>query len=576
MAAALGTHRTLPRSGPRRLVRPGAGPREDQQGAASAAREVLCPAGRGRGLTVALTPKAIRDSATGADTSAARASPWGALRYRTFRLLWIATVVSNVGGWMFSAASGWLMTSLNPDPLVVSLVQVATSLPLFLFGLPAGALADMVDRRRLILALEILTSIFSAVFAALVALHRVNPQLLLWFTFLLGVLNAVETPAWQAITPQLVPGAALSSAVAVNSIGVNISRVIGPALAGVVILSLGIAMPFWLDAVSNAGVIAVIFWWHAPSRRAIALPAEHLVSAAGFFVFASSYWALLPVLARTQLHGGPTLYGLLLGAIGAGSVAGAGVMPALNRRLGPDGLVVCGSLSTALALVSFALAGSAPLAVAACLIAGFGWICALATLNVSAQAALPDWVRGRGLAIYVTVFFGMMSLGSLIWGLIATRLGLPAAHLLAAATALLVTPLTRSWKLRTGPAADLTPCMHWPEPVRSPGVEDDAGPVLVTIEYAVAAPNRAAFLAALRPLARQRRRSGAFAWGIFEDTAHADRFVETFLVDSWLEHLRQHQRVTVADRAMEERVWALTSAQPRITHFIAAQLPEGR
>jgi len=226
--------------------------------------------------------------------------------------------------------------------------------------------------------------------------------------------------------------------------------------------------------------------------------------------------------------------------------------------------------------VLFALAGSAPLAVAACLIAGFGWICALATLNVSAQAALPEWVRGRGLAIYVTVFFGTMSLGSLVWGLIANRLGLPAAHFLAAATALLVTPLTRSWKLRSGPAADLTPCMHWPEPVRPPGLEDDAGPVLVTIEYAVPAANRAAFLAALRPLARQRRRSGAFAWGIFQDVARADRFLETFLVDSWLEHLRQHERVTVADSALEDRVRGLTSAEPRITHFVAAELPEGR
>jgi MFS family permease len=534
---------------------------------------------------------------TTTQTQASPVSPWGALRYPVFRQLWIATVVSNVGGWMSSAASGWLMTSLNPDPLVVSLVQVATSLPLFLFGLPAGALADMIDRRRLILALEILTSIFSAVFAVLVSLQRVNPQLLLLFTFLLGVLNAVETPAWQAIVPQLAPGPALSSAVAVNSVGVNISRVLGPALTGIVILSFGIAMPFWLDAVSNAGVIAVIFWWRAPSRSAVALPAERLwsairvgvryarydrslratlVRAAGFFVFASAYWALLPVLARTQLRGGPTLYGLLLGAIGAGSVAGAFAMPRLNRRLGPDGLVVFGSVCTALALVLFALASTAPLAVAACLIAGVGWICALATLNVSAQAALPEWVRGRGLAMYVTVFFGMMSLGSLIWGLIANRLGLPAAHFLAAATALLVIPLTRRWRLRTGPAADLTPCMHWPEPVRSPDVRDDAGPVLVTVEYTVAAANRAAFLAALRPLARQRRRSGAFAWGIYEDAAHADRFLETFLVDSWLEHMRQHGRVTVADSALEERVFGLTSAKPRVTHLIAAQLPQGR
>jgi MFS family permease len=541
-------------------------------------------------LTISLT-----HPATHPEPAAPAASPWSALRYRVFRLLWSATVVSNVGSWMYSAASGWLMTSLNADPLVVSLVQVATSLPLFLFGLPAGALADMVDRRRLILWLEILTSLLSGVFAALIALGHVTPQLLLFFIFLVGILNALETPAWQAIVPQLVPRTALASAVAVNSIGVNISRVLGPALAGLVILSLGIAMPFWLDAVSNAGVILVILTWRESQRPAHALPAERLwsaiqvgvrytrydrqlratlVRAAGFFLFASAYWALLPVLARTQLNGGPTLYGVLLGAIGAGSVGGAIVMPRIHRHLGADGLVVCGGLATAVAMALFAFSRTPPLALLACLIAGFGWISALATLNVSAQAALPEWVRGRGLAVYVTVFFGTMSLGSLVWGFVANRIGLPGAHLLAAAGALVMVPLTMRWKLGSGPAADLTPSMHWPEPLRSATVSDDAGPVLVTVQYQVAAENRAAFLAGIRRLARQRRRSGAFAWGIFEDAAHPHSFLETFLVDSWLEHRRQHERVTKADRAVEERVWSLTSAEPRVTHYVAPRMPE--
>jgi MFS family permease len=207
------------------------------------------------------------------------AGAWSALRYRAFRFLWIATVVSNIGSWMYSAASGWLMTSLSPSPLVVSLVQVATSLPLFLFALPAGALADMIDKRRFILTLEILTTLFSALFALLVTRHMVNPQALLLFTFLVGILGALETPAWQAIVPMLVPQQALPSAIASNSVGVNISRVIGPALAGFIILSFGIAAPFWLDAVSNIGVIGVILWWRAPVRAAHALPAEQLTGA---------------------------------------------------------------------------------------------------------------------------------------------------------------------------------------------------------------------------------------------------------------------------------------------------------
>src|SRR5579863_1709718 len=258
----------------------------------SAARAVCSPAwnttARSHSSARCTTCRAVGSSCSADERAAARgvstpaAAPVAAasaLHYQVFRWLWIATVVSNVGTWMYNAASGWLMTSLNPSPLVVSLVQVATSLPLFLLALPAGAFADILDKRRLIVALEMLTSVFSAVFALLVTLHAVTPALLLLFTFLVGVLGALEMPAWQAIVPLLVPQSALSSAVASNSVGVNISRVIGPALCGMIILGLGIAAPFWLDALSNAGVIAVILWWRPPLRPARSLPPEHFLSA---------------------------------------------------------------------------------------------------------------------------------------------------------------------------------------------------------------------------------------------------------------------------------------------------------
>jgi MFS family permease len=527
-----------------------------------------------------------------AEVAVPAASPWSALRYSVFRWLWVATLVSNVGSWMYNAASGWLMTSLDPSPLVVSLVQVANSLPLFLFALPAGALADMIDKRRLILALEILISVASGLFAVLVTLQAVTPAVLLLFTFLAGILAALETPAWQSIVTLLVPPPALSSAVAVNSIGINISRVIGPALAGAIILAFGIAAPFWLDAVSNLGVIAVIFGWCPPANPARALPAEHLTSAlriglryvrynrqlratlaraVGFFLFASAYWALLPVLAHNQLRGGPTLYGVLLGAIGAGAVGGAFILPKIKGKSGADGVVMLGEAGTALALLLFGLAQQAWVAVLACLIAGICWIAVLASLNVSAQMTLPEWVRGRGLATYVTVFFGTMTVGSALWGLVADRLGLPLAHDLAAAGALLALFLTRRWRLHSAPAADLTPSMHWPEPVLAEAVEADAGPVLVTVEYHVSPENRAALLAALARLARQRRRDGAYRWDVFQDTAHPERILETFLLDSWLEHLRQHQRVTRGDRIVEEQVRRLAREVPRVTHYIAAE-----
>jgi len=521
----------------------------------------------------------------------APASPWSALRQRVFRWLWIATVVSNVGSWLYNAASGWLMTELDPDPFIVSLVQVADTLPLFLFALPAGALADLTDKRRFILVLEILTTVLCAVFAALVGLERVTPLSLLGFVFLVGTLGAVETPAWQAITPLLVPKASLSSAIALNSIGVNISRVIGPALAGLIILSAGIAAPFWLNAVSNLGVIAVLLWWQPPARRVRDLPPEHfsaavraglryaryhgalraaLGRAVGFFLSASAYWALLPVLARTQLHGSATLYGVLLATLGAGAVGGAMFLPRLRVRLGADRLVTLGELGTAVALVLFAIAHGAPLALLACLLAGGSWITALAVLNVAAQLALPDWVRARGLAVYATVFFGAMSAGSACWGFVGAHLGLPAAHLLAAAAALLAIPLTRRWRLQSGAEPDLTPSSHWPAPVLAQPVENDAGPVLVSIDYRIDPKDREAFLAALTRLARTRRRDGGYSWGVFQDTAHPGRFVETYLVDSWLEHMRQHERVTRADQAIEDRVRSFTREEPRVSHLISA------
>src|SRR6516162_2051666 len=531
-------------------------------------------------------------TASAAPVHAGALPAWGAMRYPVFRWLWLATVVSNIGTWIYNAASGWLMTSLNPSPLIVSLVQVANSLPLFLFALPAGALADVIDKRRLILALEILTLLFSALFALLVTLHVVGAALLLVFIFLLGTLAAFETPAWYAIVPLLVPPAALSSAVAVNSVGINISRVVGPAVTGFIILGLGIAAPFWLDAFSNAGVIAVLLMWRPPAATVSGLPAERLggalrtgvryarynrplratlVRAVGFFLFASAYWALLPLVTRTQLQGGAALYGTLLAAIGAGAVGGAFALPRLHARLGSDGVVVLGEAGTAAALVLFGLAHQPWVAVVACLLAGTSWIAALAILNVSAQTVLPDWVRGRGLAVYVTVFFGTLTVGSALWGLAAEHLGLGPAHYLAAGGALIALWATRRWKLRSGLAVDLTPSMHWPPPVLAAGLDKEAGPVLVTVEYHVAPENREAFLAALVPLASQRQRNGAYDWNVFQDTSQPERMIETFLSDSWLDHLREHGRVTRADRAVEEQVKRLAREPPRITHYIAVR-----
>ena len=513
-----------------------------------------------------------------------------------FSVIWSATVVANIGTWMYSAATGWLMTTLSSDPLTVSLVQVAASLPIVLFALPAGAMADIFDKRLLLVAFEIMVTFVSVIFAFLVWSSEVTPVTLLVFTFLIGTCGALTAPAWQSIVPHLVPQSDLGAAIAANSVGINISRAIGPTVGGVLTASLGIAAPFWIDAVSNLGVIGALIWWR-PARNTKRLQTEHLGSAVriglghawhnpnlrstlwrtlGFALFASAYWALLPLVARNQLEGGPDLYGILLGGIGAGAIGGAFVLPRVKEMLGPDRLVQAASLGTSIALILFGCANNVQTALAASLIAGVSWIAALSTLNVSAQLALPEWVRGRGLSLYITVLFGALTLGSGLWGAVAASLNLTLAHLIAAAGAIIVVPLTLRWKLHAGTGADLTPSMHWPPPVTAYDVALDTGPVLVTVEYHIEPENRDKFLVELERVGNERRRDGAYRWGLFEDTGESGRFLETFLLSSWLEHLLQHERVTKTDRVAQDAAEEFQiKGPPVVTHLIAA-IPHDR
>ena len=519
-------------------------------------------------------------------------SPWRPFHYSTFTVLWTVTVVSNIGTWMQNAAAGWLMTGLNPDPLVVSLVQVATLLPMFLFGLPAGALADIIDRRRLLLVVQISAAFIIAILSVLVWTGKVTPFTLLVFTFLAGMSAALISPAWQAIVPQLVPRQDLAAAVTLNGVGVNVSRALGPALAGLIIAVLGLAAPFFLNAISYIGVIVALIWWREHKSSTSHLPAERflsaiqigfgharhnrhlratLIRAAGFFTFASAYWALLPLVARNQVASGPQLYGILLGVIGAGSVGGGFALLWLKSLLGADRLVAAGTIGTAIAMILFGLARHPAAAIVASLIAGISWITVIATINVSAQVALPEWVRGRGLAVFATVMFGCMSLGSGLWGQVATMIGLPLTHFIAAAIVLTAIPLLWRWKLQTGADVDLMPSMHWPTPVLRQEINVNKGPALVSIEYRIKSQHREAFLNALQRLSHQRRRDGAYAWSVFEDAAEEGRFLEIFLMDSWLEHLRQHERVTHADRALQNAVYGFhVQGTPKVTHFISA------
>lgn len=513
-------------------------------------------------------------------------------KYRVFSILWIATLLSNIGTWMFNVTSGWLMTMLSPSPFMVSLVQVATSLPIFLFALPAGALGDMFDRRTLLLITQIASALIMILFAGLLEAGQNNILILLFFTFLSGASAAFSNPAWQAIIPALIPKESLQPAIALNGVSINIARAIGPALGGFILMSLGAAATVMLNGLSFVIVIAALVWWRTkPVSNSDLLPREQLVGAmrAGvrfalcsqalrytlirtlaFFTFASAYWALLPLVAKELLDGGPSLYGLLLTALGAGALIGAVWLPRLKQQFSMSQSVALGTIGTALAMALFAYGQSAWLGMGAGVIAGVSWIIVLSALTVSTQLSLPDWVRARGMAIFQMIFFGAMTLGSLVWGQVASYIGLRQALIGAALCALLGIVLTWRFKLNLDELRDHTPSGHWPKPEIMTSMDYDRGPVLVTLEYLIDEADQERFSHLMREMGIIRRRDGAAQWGFFEDVNKPGHFIELFTVESWAAHLRQHSRVSAADKALQDKISALHQGQekPRVIHAI--------
>ena len=514
----------------------------------------------------------------------------GPFGHRAFTVLWCATVASNIGTWMHDVGAAWLMTELSPSPLLVASVQAATTLPVFLCALFAGAIADLVDRRKLLLSINVVLGVAAAIFALLVHLGWVTPLVLLGFTLIFGTGAAFIAPAWQAIVPSLVPRAELSSAVALNSMGINVSRAIGPAFAGFLIVAAGIAYPFAVNALSFFGIIAALLWWSPPPRQDEGLLRERmggairaglhyaafsptfrttLLRAICFFLFASCFWAMLPLVARTVLAGGPSLYGLLMAAVGVGAVCGAFLISRLTRWLGVNGMVTAGTLGMIATLGVTASGTSQELAVVASLIAGFSWIMVLSTLNVSAQTALPDWVRARGLSIYLTVFFGSMTAGSLLWGQVASLTSIPIALMAAGATGILLLLIALRAPLAKNDGSTLAPSMHWPEPVLSSATVPD-GPVVIQVEYRVPPENEAAFRDLMQDLAKSRRRGGGYRWELMVDAAEPTHFVESWHETSWLDHQRHHQRVSVEDQQLQERIadQLMADTQPVVRHWV--------
>ncbi len=509
-------------------------------------------------------------------------------------MLWIASIFSNIGSWMHEVGAGWLMTSLAPSPLMVALVQAATTSPVFLLALPAGALADIVDRRRYLIATQVWMMIVAAILGVLTLTGLTTAPLLLVFTFALGMGTAMMMPAWGAVTPELVPRAELHAAIGLNTIGMNVSRAIGPALAGLIIATAGPGVVFILNAISFLAVIAALKSWQRPARES-ELPAERLFGAVraglryarhspelravltrgvAFFVFASASWALLPLIVRQELNSGPGTYGLFLACVGIGAIGGALLLPHVRGRVSRDRIVAGATVLYTLAMLALAHSGNVYAAGAAMLVTGVAWLSVVSSLMTATQTALPGWVRARGLAFFWVAFTGGMAAGSALWGQIASWIGIPAALTVAAVGAL--AGIAATWQYRIGlhDVADLSPSLHWATPMMADELEMDSGPVMVTVEYRIDPARIHEFSQIMHSIRRVRRRDGAFMWELFNDIEDPGRFVECFMVESWLEHLRQHERVTVADRDVSEkaRAFHLGSEPPKVTHLVAGSI----
>lgn len=519
-----------------------------------------------------------------------RSSAFAPLRQITFAVIWMATILGNTGSFIRDVSSSWLVIELGGGPAVVAMIQAAGTLPVFLLAIPAGVLADILDRRKFLTIVQLCMGTLSAFLVFLSHTGALSIPILIAVTFLGGTCSALVGPAWQAIVPELVPAADMKNAVSLNSLGVNIARAIGPAAGGLILASLGAAVAYGADVASDVLVVAALLWWRRRASTENALPEKFLgafraglrytrasrplhvvlLRTVTFFVFASCLWALLPLVARNVLHGDAGFYGVLLGAVGVGAILGALVLPPLRRRWSTDRLMLASAMLSAIVMATLATAPPKAVALLALLMLGTAWITALTTLNGVAQAILPNWVRGRALSVYLMTFNGAMAAGSLGWGALADAVGVIQTLWICAMSMLLVAVAIYRVQLpKTEAGARAS--TQWPEPLLAEPVPFDRGPVLIQIDYRVAREDIPAFLRALNRLSGERRRDGAYAWGVMQDTADPGRIVEWFMVESWAEHLRQHQRLSQAGADLQQGAIRFHQGNlpPQVTHLLA-------
>ena len=516
---------------------------------------------------------------------------WTPFAYSVFRAIWIAGLVSNVGTWMQNVAGVWLVTTLTTSALLVALMQTATSLPAFLLSMPAGAMADLVDRRRLLLFTQGFMSVVALGLGVLTLADGISAYGVLGFTFLLGMGAALNAPIWQSIATELVPRPALPSAITLNGVSNNIARAIGPAIGGAIIAYYSAGWVFVLNGVSFLGTWAVVYFWkrqptvtNGPAENFIGAlraglryvqysPAIYgvLVRTFAFAFGAAAMWGLVSVVVARRLHLSSGHYGVMLSWLGAGAVTGAVLMGRAGSRLSFNQRVLLGVLAFVGTNTALALVNQIYVLYAVMFVSGIAWLMVMTSFSTTVQLSVPKWVQARVISVYMLVFQAGLSVGSLAWGELADHLSLQTSLLAAAGWMLASTLLALPFPMRSAEGLNLDPAEHWPDPETDGPVDPDNGPVLVMIEYHVAPADWAAFHQAAEQLTRLRLRDGALRAGVFADVAVPTRISEFFYVATWGEHQRQHHRFTREDQVVEARVRQFHQGpdEPRVTHFLA-------
>jgi MFS family permease len=527
------------------------------------------------------------------DPRPAKASAWAPLRLPTFRMLWLVWVASNVCLWMNDVAAAWLMTSLTTSPTLIALVQTASALPVFLLGLPSGALADIVDRRRYFMVTQFWVAGTAAVLYAVSLAGMLTAPVLLILTFANGMGLAMRWPVYAAIIPELVPRSELPSALALNAVAVNMSRVVGPLVAGAIISTFGSEYVFALNFVISILAGIVLFRWKRETKPSV-LPGERfigamrlgfqyvresrsmrdaLVRSTAFFLHSTSLLALMPLVAKGMGSGGAETYTLLLSCLGLGAVISATQLPRIRQHWNRDQITTGGSIIQAAATVAVAFAPNVWIAAPAMVVGGIAWILVANSVTIAAQLALPDWVRARGMSIYQMSIMGGSAFGAVIWGKLASLTSVHASLAFSAVSMLIALGFTRGRSLEF--SEDYTPTHPFNEPHPVRPIELDEGPVMVTIEYFIDPARSAEFDAVMTETRSARLRAGAVSWGLFEDLERAGRFVEYFACDTWADYLRRFDRFTAADQRLHEVRHALHIAEdpPRVSRYVARHPP---